>query len=70
MKGEMYLFGVFLNSELVTSVIGLVLAFLVFRVLVFFGVDKYIWHHALFEASLFIVCWGVSIFVINNWVLR
>ena len=56
---EIEIFGVYLNSELVTSLSALILTFLVHRVLVFLKLHRYIWHRPLFETALFIVLWAV-----------
>ena len=59
MMGENDIFGVYLNAELVTSMIALVLTFGVHRVLVFFGLHRRVWHRPLFETALFIILWSV-----------
>ena len=59
MMGESEFFGVYLNSELVTSIIALFLTFLLYRLLVFFGLHRRVWHQALFETALFVILWGV-----------
>ena len=59
MIGESEIFGVYLNAQLVTSLIALVLTFAVHRVLVFLGFQRHIWHRPLFEIALFIILWGV-----------
>lgn len=53
------IFGVYLNSEFVTSVIALLLTFALHRILVACGLSRHMWHQALFETALFLIVWGV-----------
>jgi len=57
MMGQNEFFGVYANSQLVTSSIALLCTFLLYRVLVFFGIQRFIWHPALFETAAFIIAW-------------
>ena len=63
MTAEIELFGVFLNVELITSVIALALTFAVHRVLGWLGLYRLIWHPALFETALFVILWGVLLYL-------
>ncbi|WP_283744725.1 DUF1656 domain-containing protein [Sideroxydans sp. CL21] len=53
------IFGIYLNSEFVTSVIALILTFALHRIVVLFGLNRRVWHQALFETALFVIIWGV-----------
>ena len=57
--GETEFFGIYLNSELVTSLVALMLTFVVHRLLVLSGLHRRVWHQALFDTALFIILWGV-----------
>ncbi len=57
--GETEFFGIYLNSELVTSLVALILTFVVHRLLVLSGLHRRVWHQALFDTALFIILWGV-----------
>ena len=57
--GETEFFGIYLNSELVTSLVPLMLTFVVHRLLVLSGLHRRVWHQALFDTALFIILWGV-----------
>ena len=59
MISETELFGIYLNSELITSLIALILTFAVHRLLVLLGLHRHIWHQALFETALFLILWDV-----------
>jgi hypothetical protein len=59
MMGETEILGVYLNSELITSLIALILTFAVHRLLVLVGLNRWFWHQALFETALFVTLWGV-----------
>lgn len=59
MMGETEVLGVYLNSELITSLIALILTFVVHRILMFFSFYRHVWHRALFETALFVILWGV-----------
>ena len=59
MMGETEIFGIYLNSELITSLIALILTFAAHRLLVLLGLHRRIWHQALFDTSLFVIIWGV-----------
>jgi len=58
MRGEIEFFGVYLNSELVTSLIALILTFAVHRLLVLSGLHRRVWHQALFDTALYVILWG------------
>lgn len=64
--GESEFFGVYLNAELVTSAIALVLNFLLHRILLRIGVHRRLWHPAVFETASFIVLWGVVLAFSRN----
>ncbi len=53
------LFGVYLNSEFITSIIALILTFALHRIVVLFGLNRRVWHQALFETALFVIIWGI-----------
>ena len=59
MMGETEIFGIYLNSELITSLIALILTFVAHRLLVLLGLYRRVWHQALFDTSLFVILWGV-----------
>lgn len=65
MMGETELFGVYLNAELVTSLVALVLTYGLHRLLTKLGAHRYIWHLALFETALFFIAWGFVLVVIK-----
>jgi hypothetical protein len=52
------IFGVYVNSEFITSLFALILTFALHRILVFFGLNRRVWHQALFETALFVIIWG------------
>jgi protein AaeX len=66
MMGEAELFGVYFNAELITSLLALVVTYLIHRLLVRIGVHRHIWHLALFETALFFIVWGGVILVIQH----
>ena len=59
MIGETEIFGIYLNSELITSLIALILTFAVHRLLVLLGLHRRVWHQALFDTALFVILWAV-----------
>ena len=59
------LFGVYLNSEFITSIIALILTFALHRIVVLFGLNRRVWHQALFETALFVIIWGVVLFFLT-----
>ncbi len=59
MSGEFDVFGVYLTSQLVTSMLALVATFGLNRVLARVGFYRHVWHPALFECALFVVLWGL-----------
>lgn len=66
MMGENDLFGVYLNSELVTSMLALVLTYGVHRLLVLLGLHRRVWHRPLFETALFMIIWGAILTVYTS----
>lgn len=60
---ERALFGVYLNTQLVTCVIALLLTYAAHRVLVLTGAYRWISHQALFETSLFLLIWAAVLAV-------
>lgn len=59
MMGESHLFGVYLNAELVTSLLALVVTYGLHKILSRFGLLRQVWHRPLFETALFIIIWAV-----------
>jgi len=66
MMGETELFGLYLNAELITSLLALVLTWVLHRLLVWRGFHRHIWHLALFETALFFIVWGGILAVIKH----
>jgi len=66
MMGEAELFGVYLNAKLITSLLALVVTFLIHRLLVRLGLHRHIWHIALFQTALFFIVWGAVIVAIQH----
>ncbi len=58
---DIELFGVYVNSEFVTSLLALILTFALHRILVFFGLNRRVWHQALFETAAFVIVWGLML---------
>lgn len=61
MMGESEIFGVYLNAELVTSLIALILSFAVHRLIVWRGWYRHVWHRPLFEIALFVILWSLVV---------
>ena len=56
---ETEILGVYVNSEFITSLVALILTFALHRILVSFGLNRRVWHQALFETAIFVVVWGL-----------
>jgi len=65
MMGETELFGVYLNAELITSLLALILTWGLHRLLVWRGLHRHIWHLALFETALFFIAWGAVLAIVT-----
>jgi protein AaeX len=66
MMGETELFGVYLNAELMTSMLALIFTWAFHRLLVWLGFHRHIWHLALFETALFFIVWGAVLVAIKH----
>lgn len=66
---EVDVLGVYLKSELVTSMIALALTFVLNRLLVRLGAYRHVWHQPLFEVALFVILWGLVVASSSVWLL-
>lgn len=64
--GESDLFGVYLNAQMVTAMISLVLTYASHRLLVLLGLQRRIWQRPLFETALFTIIWRVVLTFYNS----
>ncbi len=58
---EIDIAGVFLSTLVPTALLGLILTWLIRKLLGRFGAYRHIWHPALFDAALFLILWAVVI---------
>ena len=56
---ETEILGVYVNSEFITSFLALILTIALHRILVVFGLNRRVWHQALFETAVFVIVWGL-----------
>jgi hypothetical protein len=68
MKGELDLYGIFIPSLLVWSIIAFVVSIFVRRLLAKLGFYKYVWHRPLFDVALLIVLIGAVAMIANKFV--
>jgi hypothetical protein len=61
MKAEYVLGGIYLSSVPVTLLIAVTATVLLHRLLSTFGVYRWVWHPALFDAALFVCLWAVLV---------
>lgn len=64
MIGETEVFGIYLSSELVSSMAALALTVVLHRILVHTGLYRRVWHQALFESALFLIVWGAIVILV------
>jgi hypothetical protein len=68
MKGELDLYGIFIPSLLVWSIIAFVVSIFVRRLLAKLGFYQYVWHRPLFDVALLIVLIGAVAMIANKFV--
>lgn len=68
MKGELDLYGIFIPSLLVWSIIAFVVSIFVRRLLAKLDFYKYVWHRPLFDVALLIVLIGAVAMIANKFV--
>lgn len=57
MRAESDFFGIYFESQLVTSLLALCLTYGLHRLLTLLGVYRHVWHPALFEVAFFLIVW-------------
>ena len=62
---EMNILGVFASGALVAAAIAAVLQFPARRLLTRIGVYGIVWHRNLFDLSLYIILWGLLVWVLS-----
>lgn len=67
MSGDFDVFGVFLPRLLVLGLAALLLSMLVRRLLARAGAYRMIWHPALFDLALFVICLGALNFAFDRY---
>jgi len=63
MIAELNIFGVFINAGLIAVLVAGVLVFALRRLLVAANAYRLVWHAALFDLALFVLLWGLVVFV-------
>lgn len=61
MIGEFAIGGVLVSSVLISGLLALALGALARRLFVWWGLYRFVWHPALFDAALFIILWAAVI---------
>ncbi|MDF1760436.1 MAG: DUF1656 domain-containing protein [Coxiellaceae bacterium] len=62
---EISISGIYFPPLLMATILGILLAWLITRVLNYFGLARYVWHPPLFYLALIVICTGlIGIFVI------
>ena len=66
MIGEISIGGVFIPSIIVWGIIAFILLFFIRRIMVHYGLYRWVWHQALFDISLFAILLSCITFLANK----
>jgi hypothetical protein len=67
MIGEVSLYGIFVPTLLLLTLLALALSRVLTSLLARLGLHRYVWHPALFDFSLFVIVLAALSFFASNW---